>query len=77
MSTLFAFLHHLMAFTLVAALAVEFVLIRQEMTMPTALKLLAADAVYGVSAARSSSSGCCACSISRRARPIIFRATPS
>jgi len=30
MTTLFAFLHHLMAFTLVAAIAVEFVLIRQE-----------------------------------------------
>ena len=29
MSTLFAFLHHLAAFTLVAALAIEFVLIGQ------------------------------------------------
>jgi putative membrane protein len=51
MSTLFAFLHHLAAFTLVAVIAVEFVLIRQELTMPTARRLLAADAVYGVSAA--------------------------
>lgn len=33
MSTLFAFLHHLAAFTLVSALAVEFVLIRQDLTM--------------------------------------------
>lgn len=33
MSTLFAFLHHLAAFTLVSALAVEFVLIRQELTV--------------------------------------------
>jgi putative membrane protein len=32
MSTLGAFLHHLAAFTLVAALAAEFVLIRQEVT---------------------------------------------
>lgn len=50
MSTLFAFLHHLAAFTLVAVIAIEFVLIRQELTVPTARKLLAADAVYGVSA---------------------------
>jgi putative membrane protein len=47
MSTLFAFLHHLAAFTMVAVLAVEFTLIRQELTAPTARKLLAADAVYG------------------------------
>ena len=32
MSTLLAFLHHLAAFTLVSAIAVEFVLIRQEVT---------------------------------------------
>ncbi len=31
MSTLFAFLHHLAAFTLVSAIAVEFALIRQEL----------------------------------------------
>ena len=51
MSTLFAFLHHLAAFTLVAVIAVEFALIRQELTTSAARKLLAADAVYGVSAA--------------------------
>jgi putative membrane protein len=50
MSTLFAFLHHLAAFTLVSTLAVEFVLIRQELTASTARKLLATDAVYGVAA---------------------------
>ncbi|MBX9776401.1 MAG: DUF2214 family protein [Xanthobacteraceae bacterium] len=50
MSTLFAFLHHLMAFTLVAAIAVEFVLIRQEITRANALRLLVTDAVLGVSA---------------------------
>ena len=32
MSTLIAFLHHLAAFTLVSAIAVEFALIRQELT---------------------------------------------
>jgi putative membrane protein len=36
MSTLFAFLHHLCAFTLVAALAIEFTLIRQELTLASA-----------------------------------------
>jgi putative membrane protein len=50
MSTLFAFLHHVCAFTLVSAIAVEFVLIRQELTIPTARRLLATDAVLGISA---------------------------
>src|SRR5258707_15098192 len=50
MSTLFAFLHHLAAFTLVSAIAVEFVLIRQELTASVARRLLATDAVLGVSA---------------------------
>ena len=50
MSTLISFLHHLAAFTLVAALAVEFVLIRQEITQSGAIRLLAVDAVLGASA---------------------------
>jgi putative membrane protein len=50
MTTLFAFLHHVAAFTLVAALAVEFVLIRGELTLSTARKLQVADIVLGVSA---------------------------
>jgi len=50
MSTLFAFLHHVAAFTLVSALAVEFVLIRQELTLANARKLPIVDAVLGVSA---------------------------
>ncbi len=50
MSTLFAFLHHLAAFTLVACVAVEFVLIRQDLTRPVAVRLLATDAVLGASA---------------------------
>jgi putative membrane protein len=49
-STFFAFLHHVAAFTLVAALAVESVLIRQEVTRPGAIRLLATDAVLGASA---------------------------
>ena len=47
MTVLFAFLHHLAAFTLVAALAVEFVLIKQELTVATARKLAITDAVLG------------------------------
>ena len=50
MATLFAFLQHLAAFTLVSAIAVEFVLIRQELTASAARKLLAADAVLGAAA---------------------------
>jgi putative membrane protein len=50
MSTLFAFLHHLAAFTLVSAIAVEFTLIRQELTLGSARRLLIADAVLGISA---------------------------
>ena len=50
MATLFAFLHHVAAFTLVAALAVEFVLIRGELTLSAARKLQVADAVLGASA---------------------------
>ena len=50
MTTLFAFLHHLAAFTLVAALAVEFILIRMELSLATARRLLIADAVLGISA---------------------------
>ncbi|MEA2928696.1 MAG: putative rane protein [Hyphomicrobiales bacterium] len=50
MTVLFAFLHHLAAFALGGALAVEFVLIKQELTVVTARKLAATDAVLGVSA---------------------------
>lgn len=50
MTALFAFLHHLAAFALVAALAVEFALVRGELTMERARQLRIADAVYGASA---------------------------
>jgi putative membrane protein len=50
MSTLFAFLHHLAAFTLVSAIAIEFVLIRYELTRANAVRLLVTDAVLGASA---------------------------
>jgi putative membrane protein len=50
MTVFFAFLHHLAAFTLVACLAIELVLLRQDLTLPNARKLMAIDAVLGVSA---------------------------
>jgi putative membrane protein len=50
MTVLFAFLHHLAAFALVGALAVEFVLIKQELTVATARKLAITDAVLGAAA---------------------------
>jgi putative membrane protein len=50
LSALFAFLHHAAAFALVAALAVELVLLRGELSAARARQVLAADAVYGFSA---------------------------
>jgi len=54
MTTFFAFLHHLFAFTLVSALAVEFILIGQArseaLSLSIARRLAVADAVLGVSA---------------------------
>ena len=50
MSTLFAFLHHLCAFTLVAALAIEFTLVRQELTLTSARRLQVTDIVLGMAA---------------------------
>lgn len=55
MSTLFAFLHHLAAFTLVGALAIEFILMgqatsEQGLSVPVARRLVKADAVLGAAA---------------------------
>ncbi len=50
MSSLLAFLHHIAAFAFVAALVVEFVLIRDELTLGTARKLPLVDLVAGASA---------------------------
>lgn len=50
MSAWFAFLHHLGAFAVVAALAIRFVLLRGELTLERARQLRIADAVYGVAA---------------------------
>ncbi len=50
MTTLFAFLHHVFAFTLVGALAIEFILIGQDFTHATAKRLAITDAVLGAAA---------------------------
>jgi putative membrane protein len=50
MAATFAFLHHLAAFTLVAALAIQFVLLRDAVTLGSARKLQVVDAVYGLAA---------------------------
>src|SRR5215471_14733587 len=50
MTSLFAFLHHLAAFTLVAALAIEFGLSRGVLTIDKARAFLRADQVFGISA---------------------------
>jgi putative membrane protein len=50
MSTLFAFLHHLCAFALVSAVAIEFVLIPSELTLSSARRLQVSDLVLGIAA---------------------------
>jgi len=50
MSALFAFLHHLAAFVLFAALFTELVLIKGELTAWSARKILRFDLIYGIAA---------------------------
>src|SRR4051794_29768592 len=50
MVALFAFLHHVAAFALVAAVVAEFVLLKGELTIENVRKLLAVDAIFGASA---------------------------
>jgi putative membrane protein len=49
-AALFAFLHHLSAFALFAALVLELVLVRSTLTVESARKILLADMVFGISA---------------------------
>lgn len=49
-AAVFAFVHHLAAFALVAGIVVEFVLIRQELNAALARRLALADMVVGLSA---------------------------
>ena len=50
MSPYFAFLHHVAAFILFAALVVEFVLMKGEFTLKIARKIQLADMAYGIAA---------------------------
>lgn len=49
MSSLFAFLHHVAAFALVATLVLEFVLLRDELDIRTARRLQLTDMAFGLS----------------------------
>ena len=51
MSVAIAFLHHLAAFLVFAALVLELVLIKGELTLWSARKLLLYDMIYGIAAA--------------------------
>jgi putative membrane protein len=48
-SSLFAFLHHLAAFALVAALVLEFVLVKGELDARSARRLRVTDLLFGIS----------------------------
>jgi Predicted membrane protein len=50
MAAFLAFLHHLAVFTLAAAVAIQFVLIRSELDAANARRLSLADAILGLSA---------------------------
>ena len=50
MPALFAFLHHLAAFALVATLAIEFVVLRDAITAQSTRRLRIVDQVYGIAA---------------------------
>jgi len=50
MTVLFAFLHHLAAFTLVSAIAIEFMLLRGELTLWSARRLQVVDMILGIAA---------------------------
>ena len=50
MAAILAFVHHLAAFALVTALAVELVLLKSGLTVENARKIVRYDAVYGMSA---------------------------
>ena len=50
MPILFAYLHHLCAFTIFAVLVAEHLLLIDPLTLPTARKLLTLDLIYGIAA---------------------------
>ena len=59
MSTLFAFFHHVLAFTLVGALAIEFILLGQDLSHAAAKRLLKTDTVLGAAAGLLLAVGLC------------------
>ena len=51
MAALLAFLHHVAAFTLVAALTAEFILLKSELTLQSARRIRLIDLAFGIAAA--------------------------
>jgi putative membrane protein len=77
MPTLFAFFHHALAFTLVSALAIEFILIGQELSLSLAERLAISDAVLGAAAGLLLVAGLLRVLLFEKGEPIIPTATPS
>ena len=76
MTLLFAFLHHVLAFVLVAALAIELVLVKDRISIERARRILRADAIYGASAMLLLVVGFLRVIFLKRAQPTIFTAFP-
>jgi putative membrane protein len=77
MASLFAFLHHIAAFTLFAALVVELILIREVLTVGTARRLQIADMAFGIAAGVILVVGLLRVFYLRRAPPTTFTPGPS
>lgn len=76
MSALFAFLHHLAAFTLASALAVEWILMRGEPGPKDMRRLQMADLVFGVSAGLILAVGFVRVAYFEKGAPYYFHSVP-
>ncbi|HJY77630.1 MAG TPA: DUF2214 family protein [Burkholderiales bacterium] len=76
MAALFAFLHHLAAFTLVGAVAVQFALIRGELSAGSARTIRIADAVLGASAGLALAIGLARVSYFEKGGSYYFQSVP-
>ncbi len=76
MSALFAFLHHLAAFTLASALAVEWILMRGEPGPKDMRRLQMADLVFGVSAGLILAVGFLRVAYFEKGAPYYFHSVP-
>ncbi len=69
-AALFAFLHHIAAFTLAGAVVAEFVLVRDDINLKTARKLLTADLISDYRRRPCSPQVYCGCYFSKRVQHI-------